>query len=356
MILRRLRLVNWRGYSVLDLDFEKGLNLILGPNGAGKTNLAEAIGYLSLARSFRVSDNQLLILAGSSQASVIAELQEEAIHRSVEIFLSKKDKRIAINGKPCRKISELSRSVNVLTFIPEDVSLFLDSPGRRRSFLDVSLSKGSQDYFSLISAYSKVLHERNLALKEPEIDRSLIEVYTDQMKSLEPPIIAHRRRYVNLLNSVLPHLLASLRGEQTSCALVYAPFVKDGEGLEERIEKAHQQALEGELLKRTTNVGVHREDFRFLFNGKDVGSYGSQGENRLSSLCLKLAPYFLVEEESEKPIVVLDDVMSELDQTRQKNLLLLLKDFSQVFLTATNLEAESASVIDVASHIATRRK
>lgn len=355
MILTRLRLVNWRGYPSLELRFEKGLNLILGENGAGKTNLAEAIGYLSLARSFRTSDNQLIIAAGSTEASVMAELQEGAIHRSVEITLSKLGKKILINGKPCRKISELSRLVNVLTFVPEDVTLFLDSPSRRRSFLDVALSKSSHDYLSLISAYSKVLHERNLALKADAPDDALIEVYTDQMESLEPSIIAHRRRYADSLNTVLPGLLSRLRGEEASCTLVYSPFVKEGDGLRERIHKAHEQALESEKMKRSTCVGIHREDFRFQLNGKDVALYGSQGENRLCALCLKLAPYFLVEE-GDKPIVVLDDVMSELDQPRQERLLLLLKDFSQVFLTATNLEAESASVIDVASHKATRRK
>lgn len=356
MILTHLRLLAWRGYPSLELSFEKGLNLILGPNGAGKTNLAEAIGYLSLARSFRTSDNQLIIAAGSSEARINAELQGGAIHRSIEIALSKQGKSILINGKPCRKISELSQTVNVLTFVPEDVTLFLDSPGRRRSFLDVALSKSSRDYLRLISAYSKVVRERNLALKAETPDEALIDVYTDQMRSLEPPIIAHRRRYTDSLNLVLPGLLARVRGEEASCRLAYSPFVKDGEGLEERIEKAHRQALESERLKRSTCVGVHREDFRFYLNGKDVALYGSQGENRLCSLCLKLAPYFLIDDEAAKPIVVLDDVMSELDQSRQENLLLLLKGFAQVFLTATNLEAESASVIDVASHKATRRK
>lgn len=356
MMLTRLRLVNWRGYPLLDLRFEKGLNLILGQNGAGKTNLAEAIGYLSLARSFRTSDNQLIIASGSSEALVRAELREGAIHRNVEIALSKQGKKILINGKPCRKISELSRLVNVLTFVPEDVTLFLDSPGRRRSFLDAALSKSSQEYLDLISSYSRVIRERNLTLKADSPDEALIEVYTDQMESLEPSIIAYRRRYADSLNSVLPGLFARLRGESATCQLVYSPFVKDGPDLRERIQKAHEQALETERLRRSTCVGAHREDFRFLLNGKDVALYGSQGENRLCSLCLKLAPYFLVEEGSGKPIVVLDDVMSELDQTRQENLLLLLKGFSQVFLTATNLEAESASIIDVASHKATRRK
>ena len=355
MILTRLRLERWRGYDSLDLRFPKGLNLILGPNGSGKTNLAEAIAYLSLARSWRTSEDRYLIQQGQEEASLFAEILDGAIPHAVGISLSRRGKRILIDGKPCRKISELSSLANVLVFSPDDVALFQGPPAERRACIDVALSKKSSEYFSLISAYSKILRERNLALKDPHPDLELIKVYASQMATLEAPIVARRRRYVDSLNSVLPSLMSRLRGEETPCELVYLPFVKEGGDIEKRAEEAHFEALEGELIRRTTAVGVHREDFRFLHQGKDVALYGSQGENRLSALCLKLAPYFLIEEEAKKPVVVLDDVTSELDEEKQKNLLLLCREFGQAFLTATNLEAESASVTDVASHIATRR-
>lgn len=355
MILSRLRLEHWRGYEELDLRFPNGLNLILGPNGAGKTNLAEAIGYLSLARSWRTSDDRYLIGQGWEEAGLFAELQGGPVPRSVGISLSRRGKKILIDGKPCRRISELSALTNVIVFSPDDVSLFLGSPGGRRACIDVALSKEAPEYLSLISSYTKILKERNLALKDLHPDLGLIKVYDDQMASLEAPIMAWRRRYVSSLNAVLPGLLSRLKGGNASCELVYLPFVKEGEGLEERAARAHDAALEGDLARRTTTVGVHREDFRFLYEGKDVALYGSQGENRLSALCLKLAPYFLIKEEEKKPVVVLDDVTSELDEDKQANLLLLAREFAQSFLTATNLEAESASITDVASHIATRR-
>ena len=355
MILSSLHLRHWRGYGELDLEFAEGLTAILGPNGAGKTNLAEAIGYLSLARSWRTNDERLLIEDGFDEATLSAELRRGERKKRIDVSLSKREKRISIDGKPCRKLSELRDFAHVITFCPEDVGLFLASPSERRSCLDVELSKKDEGYFHLISRASRILKERNLALKSPSIDERLIDVLTEQLASVESPIIAKRRSYCETLNRILPSILSSLRGAETACRLVYLPFVKEGEGVEERALRAHQQAYEADCLHHSTGVGVHREDFRFEFEGKDVALYGSQGENRLCALALKLAPSFLIEEDGDKPIIVLDDVTSELDPGHRSNLLKFIHGFPQTFLTATDLEVEGASIIDVASHKATRR-
>lgn len=355
MILTSLRLLHWRGYHELELSFGRGLTLILGPNGAGKTNLAEAIGYLSLARSWRTSDDRLLINETQDSAALSAQVEEGERKRLIEIALGKQVKKVSVNGKPCRRLSELKDFANVISFCPDDASLFLSSPSARRSLIDVALSKEDDSYFSLLSAASKLLKERNLSLKAPQVDKRLLEVLSAQLAEVEAPIIEKRSSYCEALNSVLPTILSSLRGAKTACKLVYLPFVKEGELLRERARKAHEQAYEADCLHRSTGNGTHREDFRFEFEGKDAALYGSQGENRLCALALKLAPYFLVEEEEKKPIVVLDDVTSELDPGHRNNLLSFLKGFTQVFLTATDLEVDGASIIDVASHKATRR-
>lgn len=355
MILTHLHLRHWRGYDELETDFTKGLTLILGPNGAGKTNLAEAIGYLSLARSWRTSDDRLLISEGQEEAALSAELEENGRKQRVEMLLGKQSKKVSLNSKPCKRLSELRSFAPVISFCPEDVSLFLSPPSSRRSFIDAALSQRDESYFSLISSASHLLKERNLALKSPSIDKRLIDVLSDQLSEVEAPIIAKRRLYCEAINSALPSILTSLRGVTTACRLVYLPFVKEGEGLYERARNAHEQAYEADCLHRSTGCGVHREDFRFEFEGKDIALYGSQGENRLCALALKLTPYFLVEKAERKPIVVLDDVTSELDPGHRNNLLELVKGFSQAFLTATDLEVDGASIIDVASHKATRR-
>lgn len=355
MRISSLRIHNFRNYENLRLQFGEGLHLIEGQNGSGKTNLAEAIHYLSLTRTWRSGEEKDLIKDGEKEAYLEAEIQEGKFHREIRVELAKESKKVWINGKPIRKLSELSSCVNVIVFSPMDVPLFSGSPGERRNFLDVALSKKYPEYLSLISAYSKLLRERNAALKAMEVDKSLIEVLTDQMIEVSEKIVSYRSAYALGINALLPGLLSKLRGEETSCLISYHPFVKEGDSFKERAKKAYEASLESDLLHRSTSVGPHREDFSLLFEGKDVATHGSQGENRLAVLALKLAPYFLIEEEDKKPIVVLDDVASELDEKRIHCLLDVCKGLSQVFLTATKLDLEGAIVIDVAANNATRR-
>jgi len=355
MILTHLELRDFRNYPRLTLDPGKGLNLILGDNGAGKSNLAEAVHYLSLARSWRTPDDRLLIRDHSESALIHASIQEGGLNREIEIEIAKNRKKIAINGKNIRRLSELSKLVNVIVFAPSDVSLFLGSPGERRSFLDVALGKQSLDYFSLISRYNRLLQERNAALKRQNPDRGIVSVLTKQMIEVAEPLVRFRHMYVNEINRVLPDLVSRLRGEESKASIVYHPFVRDDEGFVEAAEKAFAEALEADMLHRSTSVGPHREDFSFRLNGKNIAEYGSQGENRLAVFALKIAPYFLIEDGDKKPICVLDDVTSELDSAHQKNLLELVKTLSQVFLTATKLDIEGASIIDVSANKAIRR-
>lgn len=356
MILTHLELRNFRSYESLSLDFEKGLNLIEGPNGAGKSNLAEAIHYLSIARSWRADEDKTLIKDGAEAAYLKAIVLEGNLKRTIEIEVGRRYKKIAVNGKKIRRLSELSSLVNVIIFSPGDVPLFVGSPGERRKFLDLAISKQSLDYFSLIGKYNRLLGERNALLKDLNPDRGLLDVLTAQMIEVAAPLVRWRHLYVDMLNGVLPGLLSDLRGVESTPQLVYRPFVKDDDSFKERAEKAFQKALDADLRHGNTSLGPQREDLSFLLNGKDIALYGSQGENRIAVLSLKLAPYFLIEGEGRKPICVLDDVFSELDETRTQGLLGFIKKLSQVFVTATKLDTEEASIIDVLDGNATRRK
>ena len=355
MILHRLSLRNFRTYERVDLTFEPKINLILGDNAAGKTNLAEAIQFISLARSWRTNEGATLIRTGKEAAYIQAQLSEGELRRTVEIELCKEGKRITINGKPAKRLSELFQIANVIVFAPDDVSLFQKSPADRRTFLDVSLSKHSSDYFSLVSRYNKLLKERNALLKQINPDRSLLDILTEQMIQTSEIIVRYRTMYITSLNAVLPKILEKLYGEKSTGSLVYRPFARDDGRFLERARKAYRDALESDLIHKSTSVGVHREDFSFLLNGKNVADYGSQGENRMAALALKLSPFYLIESEEKKPICVLDDVTSELDAVHVSRLLSLLRDLGQTFVTATHLTIDGATIIDVADHNATRR-
>ena len=357
MILKRIVLRSFRNYQDLDISFENGVTIINGPNGVGKTNLVEAIYYLSLGRSWRNVEDETLVNEKDEEgiASIEAFLQEGEISRRIEISLGESCKRVSLNGKQLPKLSDLSRLTNVLLFSPRDVSLFIDSPTERRRFLDINISKQSSDYLSLIGDYNKLLKERNAALKDPNRNLQLIEVITRQMVEISEPLVRYRSMYVTEINRVLPKLLYDISGEEKPCKLVYRPFVRPDETFLERAAKVYEEALQSDLQRGFTNNGPHREDIGFLLDGKDIADYGSQGENRTAALSLKLAPFFLVESDAKKPIVVLDDVTSELDEGRVQRLFRLLKQMGQVFVTATKLEIEGVSYIDVASNKAVRR-
>jgi DNA replication and repair protein RecF len=355
MILKHLTLHDWRNYDFLDLDFDNKLTIIEGLNGKGKTNLVEAVYYLSLAHSWRVSDERALIRNGSQVASITASVVEGELHRTIEISLSRTSKKIAINGKPIHRLSELSKLVNVLLFSPSDVFLFSGSPAERRNFLDVSLSKQSNDYFSLIGKYNRLLADRNAVLKKDGTNQTYLEVLTKQLIECEEPLINYRSTYISKLNEVVGPLASSLYGSTRSLKLVYKPFVTPDDKFIAEATKAYKKALESDLYHKSTSIGVHREDFTLLLDDQDIGVYGSQGENRLAAIALKISPYYLIESEERKPITVLDDVYSELDEIHAERLTSLLSQLGQTFVTATKLTYNGASHIEVADHKATRR-
>lgn len=355
MNLTRLALRNFRTYSSLQIEFAPGINLILGPNASGKTNLAEAVYYLSLARSWRTPTDRALIKDDEAMAEIAADLMEGDLHRSLEFQLSKEGKRIRLNHKPVRRLSDLCKVANVVLFAPSDVGLFAGAPAERRSYLDIAISKQSNDYFALISRYSHLLKERNAALKATIPNVELIRTFAQQMAELTAPIISYRMMFVSSLNEVLPTIYGRLSGQTAACKAVYRPFIKGNDISPERVNDEFEAALDGDLAHRATGIGVHREDFGLTLNGDDIAVYGSQGENRTAVIALKLAPYFLVESPAKKPIAVLDDVTSELDSDRVHRLFELLRGLGQVFVTATELDIEGASIIDVASNNANRR-
>lgn len=355
MILNHIELRNFRSYDKLSLDLSSGLNLITGENAVGKTNLAEAVYYLSLARSWRTLDDKNLIKNGNEFALIKACVKEGELNREIEIRIENNSKKIKINGNVARRLSDLSKLVNVIVFSPNDTRLFRSSPSERRNFLDVAISKQHEEYLLLLGKHSKLLKERNALLKEDSPDLDLLDILTKQMVDVSKPIVDYRSNYISSLNFLLPSFLERLRGDKKRCSLVYRPFVKPDDNFIDLAKKSYLDSLENDLSHHQTSVGIHREDFSFKMDGLDIGFYGSQGENRLASLAIKLIPYLLIEKEEKKPICVLDDVTSELDSNHVDRLIDIVKGFSQVFITATKLEIEGASTIEVTANNAKRR-
>jgi DNA replication and repair protein RecF len=354
MKLTHLTLRNFRSYPLCSLDFGNGINVIEGPNGEGKTNLVEAIYYLSLGKSWRSNEDAALIASGQTGAYIQADIVEAGLQRRIEMFLTPSGRKISVNGKGIHRLSELSKLVNVVLFSPEDTGIFKGSPGERRNFLDVNLSKQSLDYFALIGKHNRLLEERNAALKKDKVDLTYLGVLTDSLIEVSEPLERYRRLYIDALNKVLSQLESELYGHSRTLLVAYRPFIK-GDSFKDEAAKAYKRALDGDLYHKVTSIGLQREDFSLLLDGKDVAVYGSQGENRLAAIALKLSPYFLIEDPEKKPLAVLDDVYSELDEEHAGRLSSLIKKLNQTFITGTNLVIDGATYYEVSSHKANRR-
>jgi DNA replication and repair protein RecF len=356
MIVTKLELKSFRNYSSLVAEFDKKLNVITGVNGAGKTNIVEAIHYLSLARSFRAETDSELMKRGDTRASIEAVITEGDIVRKVKVLFTPEGKQITCNGKRVARLSELSGLVNVIIFEPSDVNMFRDVPKARRKFLDVALSKQSSTYLGLITRYEKALKERNSILKSEKPDLLHLDAITEILIGLAEPIIQNRGEYVAKINEILSKVVQALSGDETEAHLVYQPFFKPLTDFPTEARALFAEALEVDLRRKSSTVGIQREDFAVMLNGSDIGRYGSQGENRLIALALKLSPYFLIKNKEKRPIIVLDDALSELDQNHQARLITFLSRFEQVFITTTHYENSDASIYEVSEHKILRRK
>ena len=343
MIIESISLKNFRNHSFISYDFCPNLNILTGPNTAGKTNIAEAIYYLSLARSFRTGEDNDLIQKGKDRAEINATCREGDLKRKIRIVITETGKQVFINGKSVSKISELSNCMNVLLFEPKDVMFFRGSPKVRRNFIDVNLSKKSVQYLDYITRYNKVLKERNDLLKSDKIDPVLLETTTEMLAKLSGPIVSYRQMYFKDINDILIKITRALTGEEGKLEIHYKPFVEYSKSFQKEAIEAFKRAEERDLSQKVTTIGVHREDFSISLNGRDIGEFGSQGENRLVAIALKLSPYFLIDATDKRPVIVLDDVMSELDLNHRRRLIQFVKKFDQVFITATKLEVEGAA-------------
>ena len=349
MIIKRIGLKNFRNHQSLSFDFTDNLNVLTGLNAVGKTNIVEAIYYLSLGRSFRTSEDVDLIKKNQDRAEIDATILEGELTRKIKIIITKTGRMVMINGKNISKLSELSKCVNVILFQPKDVMLFSGPPRDRRSFLDIAISKKSSIYLDYISRYDKVLKERNDLLKMDKVDQTLLDVTTELMVKLSGSIISYRQMYVKDINDILNKITRALTGEKGKFELKYYPFVPYDANYQENAKKAFKRAEESDFKHKQTSIGIHREDISISLNGRDIATFGSQGENRIAALALKLSPYFLIEDKDKKPIIVLDDVMSELDQINQERLIKFLRKFNQVFITGTKLDIPDCNHLTIKS-------
>ncbi|WP_166245793.1 DNA replication/repair protein RecF [Paenibacillus turpanensis] len=362
MFLQSLALTDYRNYERLELETGNRVNLIIGPNAQGKTNLLEAIYVMSLTKSHRTHKDRELIRWNAERASLRAQLDKKYGAVSLDLSIASSGKTAKINGLEQRKLSAYIGALNVVLFAPEDLDIVKGAPNIRRRFLDMEIGQIQPTYLHHLSQYQKTLVQRNNFLKQSSgslssASKTMLEVWDEQLANFGIKIMKKRQNFIKKLQIWAESLHRGITNGQEQLDIVYQPAIEIEESEEESVlferfmlKLSHMR--EQDLRRGTTQTGPHRDDIHFYINGKEAHVFGSQGQQRTTALSLKLAEIELIHEEvGEYPLLLLDDVLSELDQYRQTQLIETFQTKVQTFITSTGVEAiDFAKLEDVGTY------
>ena len=337
MIIKSLELADFRNYDSLHIDFSKGTNILYGDNAQGKTNILEAIFLSATTKSHKGSKDKDIINFHKEEAHIRTYLEKEEDEVRVDMHLRKnKTKGIAIDGQKIKKASELLGLLNVVFFSPEDLSIIKNGPAERRRFVDMELCQLDSFYIYNLNHYNKIVNQRNKLLKDMYFNPQLkdtLNIWDSQLVSFGSKIIERRRIFVEQLNEIILGIHKKLSGGKEELVIKYEPDVEI-----EDFENSMKASQEKDIKLKQTCVGPHRDDFSFMVGEIDIRKFGSQGQQRTAALSLKLSEIELVKKVTkDTPVLLLDDVLSELDSSRQQFLLNTIGDI-QTIITCTGLD------------------
>ena len=360
MKITELEIKNFRNYNYAKISLDSKLNILVGNNAQGKTNLLESIFLLALGKSPRVNKDKDLVKWDKESSNIKLTIQKEVGNTYIEIKLFKQGKKvILINGIPIKKISELFGVLNVVYFFPDDLKLIKESPSERRKFMDMDICQASKQYFYLLSRYLRILNQRNKLIKTTKDINTLkdaICIWDEQLADTASKIILSRIKFINKLAPKVENCHHYLTGNDEKLNLSYVGVTGDtSKEIKDKLLESYKQTLEKDFELGYTTIGPHRDDLKITLDDIDLRTFGSQGQQRTASLSLKLAEIDTFKAEtSETPILLLDDVLSELDDIRQKKLIEVAGKV-QTILTCTSFDfnvkckkfkIENGSVLD----------
>ena len=337
MIIKSLELDHFRNYDSLSMTFDSGTNILYGDNAQGKTNILEAIYLSATTKSHKGSKDRDIVNFAAEEAHIRTYIEKDGLENRVDMHLRKnKSKGIAIIGQKIKKAADLLGLLNVVFFSPEDLSIIKNGPAERRRFVDMELCQLDSFYLYNLNNYNKIVNQRNKLLKELYYNPGLkdtLSIWDSQLLSYGSKIIERRIAFVEQLNDIIYEIHRKLSGNKEELRICYEPDVT----LEEYEQKL-QSGQERDIRLKQTSTGPHRDDFSFLAGNIDIRKFGSQGQQRTAALSLKLSEIELVKKITrDTPVLLLDDVLSELDSNRQNYLLNSIGDI-QTIITCTGLE------------------
>ena len=333
MYIKKIKLKNYRNYEEQEIVLEKNINVFFGQNAQGKTNIVESIFLCSLGKSFRTNKEKELIKFNEKNASI--EIEYEKKDRTGKIKYNIRDKKeIFINDVKIKKLSEILGNINIVLFSPEDINILKEGPAQRRKFINMLISQVRPKYVYNYNMYFNVLEQRNNYLKNIEdnkFDESLLDIYDEKLAEYGIVINKYRNEFIDKIKEKINNIHKNITEEKEEIKIKY---ISDCESKEQFTKKIKENRY-NDISRGYTTCGIQRDDIYFFINGKKVDVYGSQGQQRTTILSLKLCELEIIEDEiDEKPILLLDDFMSELDEKRKNNFLNNMKNM-QIIITCT---------------------
>jgi DNA replication and repair protein RecF len=337
MIIKSLELADYRNYNNLDIKFDRGTNILYGDNAQGKTNILEAIYVAATTKSHKGSKDKEIVNFDKDEAHIRTYIERDNVETRVDMHLRKsKSKGIAVDGQKLKKAADLLGLCNVVFFSPEDLGIIKNGPAERRRFIDMELCQLDNIYLYNLNNYNKIVNQRNKLLKDMYMNPDLKEtlnIWDMQLVSYGTKIIERRRIFVEQLNEIIYGIHKKLSGDREELLIVYEPNVET-----EDFERSMKHSQDRDIKAKMTTVGPHRDDFSIMVGNLDIRKFGSQGQQRTAALSLKLSEIELVKKiTKDSPVLLLDDVLSELDSSRQNYLLNSIGGI-QTIITCTGLE------------------
>jgi len=341
-----LKLLNFRNYSSIELNFSNSFNIIYGNNGMGKTNLVEAIYVLALTKSFRTIQDKNLIMKDKNVTKIEGIVKSKA-KNNYKVIINEDGKKVKIDNNKIDRISEYISKINVVLFNPDDLKLVKDTPSIRRKMLNIELSQLNKSYLRYLNSYNKILKQRNAYLKQVFINGNssteYLDILTNKLIDYGIEIESERRRYIDLINSHISDLYYQIANK----GLLEVKYISDYKNKSrEDILKDYRKLYPKEMAFGKTLIGVHHDDLDFILDGNKLKEWGSEGQLKNSVISFKLAEIRIIKElKQEYPILILDDLFSELDQEKINNIMNLIDHDMQTFITTTDISKINKDIL-----------
>jgi len=346
MQISSLKLLNYRNYESLEISFSPKTNIIYGQNGMGKTNLVEAIYLLAMTKTFRLGDADVVIKKGKNIAKIEGTIKDN-IWNTYKIIVSESGKRVKIDNNKITKMSDYITRVNIILFNPDDLKIIKDTPMTRRKLLNIEISGINKEYVIALTNYNKVLKQRNSYLKalskKNVYESDFLNILTEQLIDIGLKIMLIRREFINNINSYVSDIYLKITGKGPLSVRYKSEYLNKNK---EQLIKMYQKNISREIMLGKTLFGPQHDDIEFIIAKEIVKEYSSVGEQKNSVIAFKLAEIKNIEDKlGKKPILILDDLFSEIDREKINNILSLMDEDMQTFITTTEIDKVDPNLI-----------